>query len=324
MSGVGTRPSASAALIASPPGSCAATCKALRGRSAGSDARHWRMVSTTRGSVPAGKESVPGWNGAAARSANEDARSARDAGNDFVDHQAKRKQVRAFRRLLPRQLFGSDIGGSAGDPIDPIAGLHGEAEVHDADAAPTIEHDVRRFEIAMQDPMFVGGGKTGAQLAGDVVGLLRGQAPDALAHRDESFAVDVLHRQVMPVFRLADVEYTADIWMGDRPSQPHFRRKPGERVAAHRPEVGQQLERHRLPQPEILGAVDLAHGSTSEKTDDAKTCGEHMPRREPGIADRGQGRPERVSGRAMAGQDSCRRPCLARGQRDAAEGAPER
>ena len=137
----------------------------------------------------------------------------------------------------------------------------------------------------MQDPMFVGGGKTGAQLAGDVRSLLRGQAPDALAHRDERFAVDVFHRQVMPVFRLADVENTADIWMCDCPSQPHFPGKPGERVPAHRPEVGQQLERHWLPQPEIFGAVDLAHGSTPEKTDDAKTGGEHMPRREPGIAD---------------------------------------
>ena len=94
------------------------------------------------------------------------------------------------------------------------------------------------------------------------------------------------------------------------------------RVPAQRPEVGQQLERHRLAQPEVVGAVDLAHGSASEKTDDAETCGEHMPRREPGLADR-QGRSERVlQRRTLVG--FCRRLGLARGQRDPAEGAPER
>src|SRR5215211_9059594 len=103
--------------------------------------------------------------------------------DDFVDHQAKRKQVRAFRRLLARQLFWSDVRRSASNPIDRIAALHREAKIHDADAAPTIEHDVRRFEVAMKDPMFVGGSKTGAQLTGHVVSLLRRQAPDTLAHR---------------------------------------------------------------------------------------------------------------------------------------------
>ena len=40
---------------------------------------------------------------------------------------------------------------------------------------------------------------------------------------------------------------------------------------------GQELQRDRLSEPEIVGAVDLAHAAAPERRDDAVTVGEEVP-----------------------------------------------
>lgn len=98
----------------------------------------------------------------------------------------------------------------------------------------------------------------------------------------------------MPVLGLADVEYAANIGMSDRASQPHFRGKPGEGLARTRSERSQQFQCNGLPQPEIVGAIDLTACSASEKTDDSEACREDATGHKSSIADPGRGRIDRV------------------------------
>ena len=71
------------------------------------------------------------------------------------------------------------------------------------------------FEIAVQDAAVVRRGQSGAQLPRDVERLLGRQRPDAPQQRRERFAVDVLHRQVVPAFGFADVVDAADVRVRD-------------------------------------------------------------------------------------------------------------
>ena len=44
--------------------------------------------------------------------------------------------------------------------------------------------------------------------------------------------------------------------------------------------AGQELQRDRRPELEVVGAVDLAHAAAAEQPDDAVAAGEHRSRRE--------------------------------------------
>ena len=86
-----------------------------------------------------------------------------------------------------------------------------DVQVHDADLARSVEHDVRGFEVAMQHAALVRGREPGADLPRDLERLVLGQPADAPQRRGEIFAVDVLHRQEEMSVRLADVVHAADV-----------------------------------------------------------------------------------------------------------------
>ena len=65
--------------------------------------------------------------------------------------------------------------------------------------------------------MFVGGGKTKAQLSGEGRAPFSGAASPMRWRTDARVSPSTYSiEQVVPVFRLADVEHAADIWMGNR------------------------------------------------------------------------------------------------------------
>ena len=71
-----------------------------------------------------------------------------------------------------------------------LARQRGQAEVGDARAAATVEHDVARLEIAVQDAELVRRGEPGAELARDLRRLLGRQPADATEQRGQVLAVD--------------------------------------------------------------------------------------------------------------------------------------
>ena len=92
-----------------------------------------------------------------------------------------------------------------------------------------------------------------------------GKAADAPEQRRQILAVDVLHRQERVAFELADVVDAADVRMRHLPRHPHFgvELREARGIAIHG--LGQELERDRLAELQVVGAVDLAHAALAER-----------------------------------------------------------
>ena len=157
------------------------------------------------------------------------------------------------------------------------------------------------FRSRCSTPLLVRGGEARAELARDLQRLVRRQPADAAQQRREVLAVDVLHRQeVLPV-DLADVVDAADVRMRDLPRDAHLVARTGRAVVlVARDRVGQELQRDRLAERQVVGAIDLAHAASPEQRDDAVAVGEHRARHEPsrgGAGGRGRGVRARHVGR---------------------------
>ena len=60
-------------------------------------------------------------------------------------------------------------------------------------------------------------------------------------------------------------------------------RKRVERGRVRRPASRQELERHRLAELQVVGAVDLAHAAAAEQPADAIASRQHRARDEPAV-----------------------------------------
>jgi hypothetical protein len=69
--------------------------------------------------------------------------------------------------------------------------------------------------------------------------------------------------------------------MGDAARIPRLGEETAARVRIVGDGLGEKLQRDGLPQPEIVGPVDLTHTAPAELGDDAIAIGEHRPRRKP-------------------------------------------
>ena len=216
MSAGSIRPSASAAAIASPPGKRTATCATLAGRCAGSAARHARISGGVSESIPSRNVERPRIE-RHARPLLERAHVERSgSGEDLVQHEAERVDVR-LRRSQPHQqaapapcMRAFPAISSTGSPMRiarpksmmrtrprpssmMLAGLRSRCSTPRACASPMPAHSWR----ATSRP------------------FSRGSRPMRLTHGGERLAVDVLHRQVVPAIGLADVEDAADVRVHD-------------------------------------------------------------------------------------------------------------
>ena len=186
---------------------------------------------------------------------------------------------------LAEELLRRHVGGRAGADVFDGADRR-QPEVHQPDFARVVQHDVGGLQVAMEDAALVRGGQPGAQLPRDVGGLVFREAADAAERRREVLAVHVFHRQVEVTVDLADVVDAADVGVRDLARRPDLvveLREP-DGIGADR--VGQELQRDRLAEAEVVGAVDLAHAALAEEADDAEPSVEHRTGREAAVIDR--------------------------------------
>jgi hypothetical protein len=94
---------------------------------------------------------------------------------------------------------------------------------------------------------------------GDLDRLVGRRPPHPAQHRGEVLAVDVLHGQEHVAVDLADVIHTAHVRVRDLARDADFVPETRQLRRVPRHGLGQELERHRLAQFEVVGAVDLAH-----------------------------------------------------------------
>ena len=206
------------------------------------------------------------------------------AGEHLVEHEAERVQVAARRDFLPRELFRRHVRGRS--RTQEFARRAREAEIGDADPAGAVEHDVRRLEVAVDDAAVVRGGEARADLARQLDRAVLRKAADATEQRREILAVDVLHRQERVAFELADVVHAAHVGMRDLPRHADFRmelRQP-RRIAIER--LGEELQRDRLAELQIVGPIHLAHTAPTEAPDDPVAAVEDGSGRESAVIDR--------------------------------------
>ena len=90
----------------------------------------------------------------------------------------------------------------------------------------------------------------------------------------------------MPLFRLPDVVDAAHVWMRDVARQPNLGHEPAQPVLVSRVVDGEQLQRNRLTEPQIVSAIHLAHAPAPEKADNAVASGEDAAWRKARVAER--------------------------------------
>jgi hypothetical protein len=143
----------------------------------------------------------------------------------------------------------------------------------------------------VQHTLVVRGGKARTELPRDVQRLRRGQSSNPPQQRSQILPVDVLHRQERPglpwalrrprlcrqrpqPFDLADVVNPAHVRMRDRPGAAHLRQQAITRSRIPLERRRQELQRDRLSEPQIIGAIDLPHAAPPHERDDPVALGE--------------------------------------------------
>src|SRR5205085_1489609 len=132
------------------------------------------------------------------------------------------------------------------------------------------DHHVCRFQIAVDDSPTLRLLERVGNLLEDIEDGVEIQRA-ALHHGVKRDPVHVLHRDVVErpavVFTMADFVDHGDVGMVERRSGPRFcEQTPGALVAV--PLAAQRLQRDAAAQPEILGAIDVAHAARPEAFDD--------------------------------------------------------
>ena len=86
---------------------------------------------------------------------------------------------------------------------------------------------------------------------------------------------------------LADVVHAADVGMRDPARDAHFVAEALERRSSSVCGFGQELQRDGLAQPEVVGAIDLAHAAAAQQRDHAIAFGDDQARRIAALIARG-------------------------------------
>jgi hypothetical protein len=74
----------------------------------------------------------------------------------FIEDQTKRVEIALLRRLAASQLLRRHVGRSSTPDIGSVQliGNRSETEVHDAHFTVAVDHDVARFEVAVQHALW--------------------------------------------------------------------------------------------------------------------------------------------------------------------------
>src|SRR4029077_13405355 len=193
------------------------------------------------------------------------------AGENFEEHQPERVEITLNGDLEAGRLLGRHVRGRAGANFfgSDIFGESREAKIGDAHLAAAVEHDVRGFEVAVKDAVFVGGGETGAELARNLQALVGGQPANAPEQGGQVFSIHVFHSEKNAAIGFTDVEDPADVGMRDLAGKTHFGVKALQSIFVAGKRYRQELERNGLAEFQIICAVNLAHAAFANERDDA-------------------------------------------------------
>ena len=211
------------------------------------------------------------------------------AGEHFIKDHPERINIRAvvhlagvFDLLRGHVGHGAEACTAEGQAEFLAAGLTqlGDTEISDFHAAPGVEEEILRLDIAVEDALAVGVLEGLADSGDDFQRLFRGEAfcPHGLA---QIHAIDVFHEQEIPAALLAEIVHGDDVRM------IQLRERPGlaveafgkGRVSGERP--GQDLERHIALQFRLPDLENSPHAAVADHFPDLqgrKRLGDFLPR----------------------------------------------
>jgi hypothetical protein len=186
-----------------------------------------------------------------------------------VEQAAERVEVAAAVDLPALDLLGRDVV----DRPDHVARLRDlgavalqalrESEICQKCAA-ALDQDVRRLDVAVDQPERVGGVERRGDLAARVDRPVGPQAALLAQHGGEVRALDVLHREVEQPVDLAGVVDRDDVRVLERRGDPRLALEAlaeALRLGVFR---GDDLDRGAAPEVQVLGPVDDAHAAAPE------------------------------------------------------------
>ncbi len=136
----------------------------------------------------------------------------------------------------------------------------------------------------MQDPAPVRRGQSLTELPRDLDRLVARKPADAAQQRRKVLPVDVLHREEYLPGDLADVVHTAHVGMRDQARDPHLVEQPRQQLTLAFEILGQELQRHRLSESEVVRAINLSHPAPPQQRDDPIASEQRLARNEPRLA----------------------------------------
>lgn len=143
----------------------------------------------------------------------------------------------------------------------------GQAEVQDLHAPVVRDEEVRRLEIAVDDPLRVGHGQALRHLDRVVEGL---------AHRERALrkprrqrvSLQELRHHVGRAIVGPDVVHGQDVGMVQRAGGAGFLLEATDAFGVLGDRGGQDLDRHFAPEAGVAGAIDLAHPAGADERQD--------------------------------------------------------
>ncbi len=197
----------------------------------------------------------------------------RAAGRHRVEHAPQAEQVRAAVERLAPGLLRGHVRRRAGQGAvlrhPRVVDGARQAEIGDLHPCQLVlEHDVRRLDVAVDQPLRVGRGQARGDLHPDAQQLLqleRAELVDPLLERDPG---DELHDQEGPAAPLADGMDRDDVRVADRRGRLRLAGEPPTRGRVGRPLRGQHLDRHVSVQRRVLTLVDDPHPAPADAIHD--------------------------------------------------------
>ncbi len=165
-------------------------------------------------------------------------------------HVVRRTQHRAGPRQAARRGISDDAR---------------ETEVEDLENAVRRQHQVRRLDVAVDDPHLVRVAEAGAQLEDQFEAANQAQRRSAADDLAERLAIDVLHRDERLSLVLADIVDGDDVGMGQTRRGAGF---PGEPLLDLVVEDRQDLERNGPIEDRIAGQIQQPHAALAQAIKD--------------------------------------------------------
>ena len=140
----------------------------------------------------------------------------------------------------------------------------GQPQVEDLDLAVRRKHQVRRLDVAVDQPALVGRTKADRNLADDLAGVGHGQRADAIDDFRQVEPLDVLHDQVVAALGLAGIHGADDVRMVELPDSLHFPLETGDPLRILGQAGEENLDGDKLLELLVPGLIDGAHASLAQ------------------------------------------------------------